>query len=53
VAHVPNGETLKESSRSHHTPVEEVGRVAEATGVRTLVLSLDGSVHPRMYGGWM
>lgn len=39
VANVPNASRLRESILSHHTSVEEAGRVAEAAGVRTLVLS--------------
>lgn len=39
VAGVANAPHLKESIRSHHTPVEEVGRVAQSAGVKTLVLS--------------
>ena len=39
VARVPNAEKLKESILSHHTTVEDAGRVAEAAGVKTLVLS--------------
>ena len=38
-ARVPNAATLRESILSHHTAVEDVGRVAEAAGVKTLVLS--------------
>jgi ribonuclease BN (tRNA processing enzyme) len=38
-ARVPNAATLKKSIISHHTPVEEVGRVAQAAGVKTLALS--------------
>jgi ribonuclease BN (tRNA processing enzyme) len=38
-ARVPNASTLKRSILSHHTSVEEAGRVAEAAGVKTLVLS--------------
>jgi ribonuclease BN (tRNA processing enzyme) len=38
-ARVPNSATLKKSILSHHTSVEDVGRVAEAAGVKTLVLS--------------
>ena len=38
-ARVPNAATLRRSILSHHTSVEDVGRVAEAAGVRTLVLS--------------
>jgi ribonuclease BN (tRNA processing enzyme) len=39
VAPLPNAAALKKSILSHHTPVEEVGRVAAAAGVKTLVLS--------------
>jgi ribonuclease BN (tRNA processing enzyme) len=39
VARVPNAATLKKSILSHHTSVEDAGRVAEAAGVKTLVLS--------------
>ena len=39
VARVPNAATLKQSILSHHTSVEDVGRVAEEAGVKTLVLS--------------
>jgi ribonuclease BN (tRNA processing enzyme) len=39
VARVPNATTLKKSIISHHTSVEDAGRVAEAAGVKTLVLS--------------
>jgi ribonuclease BN (tRNA processing enzyme) len=39
VARVPNAMTLKKSIISHHTSVEDVGRVAEAAKVKTLVLS--------------
>ena len=38
-ARVPNAATLRKSILSHHTSVEDVGRVAEAAGVKTLVLS--------------
>ena len=38
-ARVPNGAELKRSILSHHTSLEDVGRVAEAAGVKTLVLS--------------
>ncbi len=38
-ARLPNGEKLKKSILSHHTAVEDAGRVASAAGVRTLVLS--------------
>jgi ribonuclease BN (tRNA processing enzyme) len=38
-AGVPNGAALKRSILSHHTPVEEAGRVARAAGVKRLVLS--------------
>ena len=39
VAQVRNAPTLKKSILSHHTSVEDAGRVAEAAGVKTLVLS--------------
>jgi len=39
VARVPNAATLKEHLIASHTAVEDVGRVAAAAGVRTLVLS--------------
>ena len=39
VAGVPNASTLKESILSHHTSAEDAGRVAQAAGVKTLVLS--------------
>ena len=39
VAGVPNARTLKESILSHHTSAEDAGRVAQAAGVETLVLS--------------
>jgi ribonuclease BN (tRNA processing enzyme) len=39
VANVPNASRLRDSILAHHTSVEEAGRVAEAAGVRTLVLS--------------
>ena len=39
VARVPNAGTLKESIIAHQTSVEDAGRVAEAAGVKTLVLS--------------
>lgn len=39
IAGVPNASTLKESILSHHTSAEDAGRVAEAAGVETLVLS--------------
>jgi ribonuclease BN (tRNA processing enzyme) len=39
VARVPNAPALKRSILSHHTPVEEAGRVARAAGVKKLVLS--------------
>ena len=38
-ARVPNAATLRRSILSHHTSVEDAGRVAEAAGVTTLVLS--------------
>ena len=39
VARVPNAPALKRSILSHHTPVEEAGRVARAAGAKKLVLS--------------
>jgi ribonuclease BN (tRNA processing enzyme) len=39
VAGVANATTLKKSIISHHTSVEDAGRVAQAAGVKTLVLS--------------
>jgi ribonuclease BN (tRNA processing enzyme) len=39
VAGVPNTRTLKASILSHHTTAEDAGRVAQAAGVKTLVLS--------------
>ena len=39
VARVPNAATLKQSIIAHQTSAEDAGRVAEAAGVRTLVLS--------------
>lgn len=39
VAGVPNASSLKQSILSHHTTAEDAGRVAEAAGVKTLVLS--------------
>ena len=39
VGNVPNASTLKQSILSHHTTAEDAGRVAQAAGVRTLVLS--------------
>jgi ribonuclease BN (tRNA processing enzyme) len=39
VAGVPNATSLKKSIMSHHTAVEDVGRVAQSAGVKTLVLS--------------
>jgi ribonuclease BN (tRNA processing enzyme) len=39
VANVPNASTLKQSILSHHTSAEDAGRVAQAAGVKTLVLS--------------
>jgi ribonuclease BN (tRNA processing enzyme) len=38
-ARVSNAATLKNSILGHHTSVEDVGRVAEAAGVKTLALS--------------
>jgi ribonuclease BN (tRNA processing enzyme) len=39
VARVPNAARLKQSILAHQTSVEDAGRVAEAAGVKTLVLS--------------
>jgi ribonuclease BN (tRNA processing enzyme) len=39
VARVPNAARLKESIIAHQTSVEDAGRVAQAAGVKTLVLS--------------
>ena len=39
VAGVPNAANLKQSIMSHHTTAEDAGRVAQAAGVRVLVLS--------------
>jgi len=39
VAGLSNATALKRSILSHHTPLDEVGRVATAAGVKTLVLS--------------
>jgi ribonuclease BN (tRNA processing enzyme) len=39
VASVPNAGNLKQSILSHHTTAEDAGRVAQAAGVKTLVLS--------------
>ena len=39
VARVPNAPALKRSIMSHHTSAEEAGRVAQAAGVKMLVLS--------------
>jgi ribonuclease BN (tRNA processing enzyme) len=39
VAGVENASTLKQSIISHHTTAEDAGRVAQAAGVKTLVLS--------------
>lgn len=39
IARVPNALRLKQSIISHHTSVEDAGRVAAAAGVKTLVLS--------------
>jgi len=39
VAGVPNATTLKESIMSHHTTAEDAGWVAQASGVKMLVLS--------------
>ncbi|MCW5969133.1 MAG: MBL fold metallo-hydrolase [Blastocatellales bacterium] len=39
VARVPNAAPLKQSIMSHHTTAEDAGRVAQAAGVKILVLS--------------
>lgn len=39
VARVPNATTLRRSILSHHTSAEDAGRVAQAAGVKVLVLS--------------
>jgi len=39
IADVPNASDLKRSILSHHTTAEDAGRVAQAAGVGTLVLS--------------
>jgi ribonuclease BN (tRNA processing enzyme) len=39
VARVPNAARLKQSIIAHQTSVEDAGRVAQAAGVKTLVLS--------------
>jgi ribonuclease BN (tRNA processing enzyme) len=39
VARIPNAAALKRSIVSHHTSVEDAGRVAQSAGVKTLVLS--------------
>jgi ribonuclease BN (tRNA processing enzyme) len=39
VADVPNAQNLRESILSHHATAEDAGRVAQAAGVKTLVLS--------------
>ena len=39
VARVPNAARLKQSIIAHQTSAEDAGRVAEAAGVKTLVLS--------------
>jgi ribonuclease BN (tRNA processing enzyme) len=39
VAGVPNASSLRQSILSHHTSAEDAGRVAQAAGVKTLVLS--------------
>jgi ribonuclease BN (tRNA processing enzyme) len=39
VAGVPNATSLKQSILSHHTTAEDAGRIAQAAGVKTLVLS--------------
>jgi len=38
-ASLPNAATLKKHIIDSHTPIEDVGRVAQAAGVKTLVLS--------------
>ena len=39
VARVPNAAALKQSIMSHHTTAQDAGRVAQAAGVKMLVLS--------------
>jgi ribonuclease BN (tRNA processing enzyme) len=39
VARVPNAMVLKQSILSHHTAAEDARRVAQAAGLKTLVLS--------------
>jgi ribonuclease BN (tRNA processing enzyme) len=39
VARVPNAADLRRSILSHHTTVEDAGRIAQRAGVKTLVLS--------------
>jgi ribonuclease BN (tRNA processing enzyme) len=39
VARVPNASALKRSIMSHHTSAQDAGRVAQAAGVKMLVLS--------------
>lgn len=39
VARVPNATALKASILAHQTSVEQAGRMAQAAGVKTLVLS--------------
>lgn len=39
VARVPNAADLRRSILSHHTAVEDEGRIAQSAGVKTLVLS--------------
>jgi len=39
VSNVPNATRLRQSFVSHHTAAEDAGRIANAAGVRTLVLS--------------
>lgn len=39
VARIPNAAALRRSILSHHTSVEDAGRVAQSAGVKTLVLS--------------
>jgi len=54
VANVPNAPALKQSILSHHTSAEDAGRVAQAAGVKTLVLSHlvppeDPQITPQMW----
>ena len=39
VARVPNASALRQSILSHHTSAEDAGRIAQAAGVKVLVLS--------------